>query len=228
MKPRMLLVLLILVVNSGCNYYRDKVSATEERRAGEGWYAWLDRTVFQPRCVQCHAGASAHMGVDLTSYLRVMGSGVVIPFRPKQSRLFITIREGTMPKGSPLSESQIERVQKWIEKGSPENDPVSQPPPPPPKPEPNFKWLHANVFSTSCLPCHGGDKPKGDTDLTSYKKLMDSPGMMLKPADPESPDTSGIYHQVSEGLMPPAPAERLSPEIQKALRQWIQAGAKDD
>lgn len=198
----------------------------DHRLQGETWYAWIDRTVWQPQCVRCHSGPSAAAGLDVSSRESLLASGSVVPFQPEKSSLYAVILSGEMPKGGhALPADVIERVRKWIAAGAPEDKALE--PPPPPKPEPRWGWLLTNVFQTKCLCCHQGEKPKGDVDLSSYRALMASEGLMKKPVEPGKPEDSGVYTQVAEGLMPQGP-DKLSPETREAIAEWIRRGALDD
>ncbi len=214
--------MLVLAVLSGCNYRVEKVSLQDERQTGERWYAWIDRTVLQPRCVSCHGGAKISMGIDLSSYRALMASNVVVPGQPDQSQLFQSVSEGKMPVGPPLTVSQVDRIRTWISVGAPGDEL-----PPPPKPEPKFSWLDKNVFEPKCLKCHTGNNPKGDVDFTNYASLMASTGLTLTPIVAGEPGNSGVYDQVILELMPPGP-NKLSNEIREALAEWIRRGALED
>lgn len=222
---RFLLPLVVLFALCGCNYRIEKVRLEDQRLEGEKWYAWIDRTVFQPRCVSCHGGQKVAAGVNLTSHAAVMASEVVVAGKPEASLLFKAVSEGKMPVGPPLPQAQVDRIRDWILAGAPgEGTPVK---PEEPKPEPTYSWLSKNLFEPKCLKCHTGDAPKGDVDFTTYASLMASEGMLSKAIEPGDPDGSAVMEQIVEELMPPGP-NKVSNDIRAALAEWIRKGAPED
>lgn len=80
----------------------------------------------------------------------------------------------------------------------------------------NYAWIHANIIQKqSCIACH---LPGSQHDFSSYEKL-------LKAIDLNHPDKSHILGMTASGSMPPYPMPTVSPEMQQALKQWIQMGA---
>lgn len=227
MERRITWVLLLLAV-SACSYREEKTRIQDGRLTGEGWYAWIDRTVFVPRCVECHGGAKVAARVDLSSYKAVMESRIVTPGEPERSPLYEAVLENRMPKGPALSAGQIERIKAWILAGAPGNtDDVEPTPIPEPKPEATYAWLAKNLFEPRCLRCHTGEKAKGDVDLSTYQSLMASEGLTLNPVEPGEPQNSGLWDQVEAELMPPGP-DKVSNDIRAALAEWIRKGAPGD
>ena len=230
---------VILGSLSGCNFDRNKLGGAGHPVAGQSWYPWIQQAIIGPKCVSCHASGNPSGGIDLSSYQKIMDSRSVIPFKPEQSLFYTSIHPSCtgpkcMPKGAPpLTTEEVGRVYEWIKKGAGEQkDPPAPtptpPPPPPPKPEPKFSWIAKHIFAPKCVECHQGRMPKGETDLTTYAKLMDSSGVRLKPVAPGDPLDSGIYDQIVSAKMPPPPAAKLSTEEINAVRDWIKAGAKND
>lgn len=222
---------------TGCNFHNEKGERLDEPLSGEAWFAFIQRTIIEPKCLSCHMGSRAAMGIDLSSYGKIMDSRTVVPFKPEQSRFFTIIESGSMPKGGQrLSDSEIQRVFDWIEKGAPQGaapEPTPTPTPtptpePPPPPKPLFSWIDKNVLQTKCLSCHKPPHPKGDVDLSSYQKLMESEGVTKKPIEPGNPEESGVCNQIMMKKMPPDPAPKLSGAEQKAIYDWIKDGAQEN
>lgn len=90
--------------------------------------------VFEPKCVGCHSGSFAQEGFDMSrevGYENMVNVNsrqrtseiLVVPGDPENSYFFrkITgenIDKTRMPQGTPLSESEIELVRKWILDGA--------------------------------------------------------------------------------------------------------------
>lgn len=63
-------------------------------------------TIFQQKCVRCHAGASAAAGLDLTDVAVVV---------ERHCDIFKAVYSGSMPKGGePLSDAEVEVVLDWF------------------------------------------------------------------------------------------------------------------
>ncbi len=86
-------------------------------------------TIYQqllvPQCLQCHGSEKPADGIDLSSMAGIENSfswpPVLTPGEPEQSRLFLSIRDGEMPKrGPPVSPDLVELVETWIILGAKE------------------------------------------------------------------------------------------------------------
>jgi len=232
-KDEFLIMVLAIsaILISSCSFRREKGQDLEPL-AGETWFAHIERTIIKPKCLSCHMGTGSAMGIDLSSYNKIMAT-TVIRFKPEQSKLFTTVQSGSMPKnGDRLPDSQIQRIYEWIQKGAPEGNTLEPEPPPQPEPLPSptplFSWIDKNIFQPKCLECHKPPRPKGDVDLSSYRKLMESEGIIKTPIVPGNPEESGICDQVLIKKMPPDPAPKLSQSEERAIYDWIKDGAKDN
>lgn len=204
----------------------------EEPLSGEPWFQWIERAIIEPKCLRCHQGTSAAMGVDLSSYEAILR--VVVPYHPEQSRFFTTIESGSMPKGGErLTDTEISRIYDWIQKGAsngvaPSASPTpTATPEPSPSPQPLFSWINRNIFVPKCLKCHKPPKPAGDVDFSSFTRLIDSEGITKKPIEAENPEESGVYDQVVRQKMPPGP-DKLTRAEELAIFDWIKNGANEN
>jgi hypothetical protein len=82
------------------------------------------------------------------------------------------------------------------------------------------------VFRAHCLNCHGGvGSPKGGLDLRTRASTLkggdNGPG--VKPGDP---DASPVWTMIADGSMPPDGKPRPSDKEKKAIRDWIEGGAR--
>ena len=212
---------LTLVAMPGCNYSRDKVS-TQPIDGNEQWFAKISRTIFQPKCMNCHSGPKPSADVDLSSFESIENSKIVVPGDFPASRLYkciaVEVGKKRMPKGGDkLPDEDIASIKNWIEAGAPFEYPKVEPPPPPePVPSPDYEWLRANVFGPKCLMCHSpqanGDDPSGDFDLTDFKTLMAGKDKRIIPGDPKA---SLLLQRVQADEMP-AEGDPLS-ELEKKM-----------
>ena len=86
-------------------------------------YDWLNRNVFQQKCMSCHSSGLASAGISFSTYNSIMNSGLVIPNDPAASPLYLSTRSGTMPKfAAALSNGEEKAIYDWIAAGAPGPD----------------------------------------------------------------------------------------------------------
>ncbi|MCM2277910.1 MAG: IPT/TIG domain-containing protein [Oligoflexia bacterium] len=122
--PRRILVfaLAVLAVGPGCGRPGDGADIPQPV------YSWLDRNVFQAKCLGCHATGNAAYGVDLSSYARLQVTGSVVAGDPARSTLYTQAFSGLMPKGAArLSDAEIEAIEAWIRAGAEDDTAVVVP-----------------------------------------------------------------------------------------------------
>ena len=87
-----------------------------------------------------------------------------------------------------------------------------------------FQSQVRSILHEKCLKCHGGNSVKGDFDLSSRKKLMDS-GFVDETA--KDSHLVKLIEHAEEPYMP-FKAPKLPPESIAAIRKWIDLGAPYD
>ena len=120
----------------------------------------------------CHDDQTAEDDIRLTSYINIIQSGEVKPFRPEDSEIYeVLFEEGDdlmpPPPQSPLSASQKEMIRTWIMQGAKNNecreecetDNVS------------FNNDVAVIIANNCASCHSGSDPNGGIYLTNYTEI---------------------------------------------------------
>jgi len=104
--------------------YGASYSLTQEAMSGIAGltYDGAIGLLFQNRCAACH-GASATMGLDLTSYATAMAGSkngpVIVPGDP-QGSLLVRKQSGDQPHFGQFSAKELQRVVDWIKAGAPE------------------------------------------------------------------------------------------------------------
>lgn len=84
------------------------------------------------------------------------------------------------------------------------------------KDELNYEWINTNIImKQNCIACHGAT---GKYDFSSYESLMTVINL-------KEPSKSHALGMMGSGSMPPYPMPTVPPEMQKALLEWIEAGA---
>lgn len=113
--------LLAMLVVSGCNYQRMKMTPFAAK-GGPGqvpWFAVLQTELFHSgTCFGCH-GPGGKSGIEIHTYEQVMG--YVEPGKPDDSILYIYLESGEMPKGPhKVTGPLLESVKEWIAAGASE------------------------------------------------------------------------------------------------------------
>jgi len=80
------------------------------------------------------------------------------------------------------------------------------------------------VFQQKCVQCHGEEAPQGDLDVRSYASLIKGGKSGLAVSAGNS-GASLLVSKVASGAMPPV-GTKLTPDEVKAIRQWIDQGAR--
>ncbi len=161
-------------------------------RAEEVDFAVLQKKVL-PKCIGCHKDWTSEEIVNRFTRENL----------PDESRLFTTVRDGSMPKKSPpLSSALLEITRNYIqnirylrpvEEALPDDGlPVS------------FETVNEKVFKISCLPCHQGRSLKDEASLAGSKWI-----------NRENLDQSKLLTSVVSGKMPKQ--RNLLTENQKEL-----------
>lgn len=202
--------------------------------------------IFEARCVKCHEGDYAPMGLSLTGHAEVMSGAwtgpVVLPDSPEASPLYGRITGALQPRmpldGPPfLDDGEIATVRAWIEAGAP--GPAADAPVPvaAPPPDPYADGIITfpeveRIFLQNCIECHSDNSkesgPPEGLRLGSYAEILAGGDRLA--VIPGNPQASEIIRRV-EGLadprMPYDGPPWLTPAQITLLRDWIAGGAMD-
>ncbi len=88
-----------------------------------------------------------------------------------------------------------------------------------------FKNEVASILKKHCLACHGGEATKGDFDLSTRKKLLES-GFVEAAKSADSHLLAVIKHDADPVM--PKDADKLSSQAIEAIAKWIDLGAPYD
>ncbi len=199
--------------------------------------------IFNQRCVKCHSGAGAPMGLDLASYSTALsGSFMAVVLRPgdAESPLLGRIKGRIAPRmpldGPPfLSDEEAGLIEAWVMGGLVEGAPVEAPVLAAAAPAPGEPVLWPDVetiFLQSCVKCHSdnsklGAPPEGvrlsalDLVLQGGERLVVVPG---------NPEMSPVWRHITGTARPRMPQDGppwLSDEQIRLIHDWIEQGAKD-
>ena len=235
---------LLTLVTASCHSFMSKVPGSEgsdPETTSLNSYENLSKVIFSPKCVGCHSASNAKGGVDMGSYSGLLHSqGLILPGHAESSLLYSEVASGGMPEGGPpLSHREISAISDWINAGAPDGDFASSEPPPPlatpaptptpstPRPlpsTPKYADIQTMLFDKSCVRCHSSSKASGNVNLASYQKLMgNARPKVIQPGDAFK---SIVYTEIEKGSMPPR-GGRIDPNLQKLLKDWINAGAQN-
>lgn len=213
-----------------------------------------DFSVVQPilaeRCVMCHAGEAAPLGLRLDSFESLMkGSSkgaVAKAGNPAGSELIRRIKGESLPRmpltGPPfLSAGEIALFERWVADGAKQAGPTqaaaaplaSQPPAAtlPQSGPPTWADV-APIFAARCAKCHAqqglmGPAPEGLL-LTSYEDALATTERAR--IVPGNPDASELMRRIRGQARPRMPFDGppfLTGNEIRLISDWIAAGARD-
>lgn len=199
--------------------------------------------LFEDRCVFCHSGDFAPLGLQLDSYSALMqGSenGVVVqPGLTAQSPLYDRITgkaEPRMPLDGPpfLNAVEIALIGDWIAAGA--AGPATETPrdnAPLPDPRADGQILYsevARIFGQACIRCHSDngiyETPPEGLRLDSYDAILAGGDRIV--VIPGFPQTSEIVRRIAGTASPRMPFDGppwLSDDDIALLSDWIAGGA---
>ncbi len=196
------------------------------------------------RCVSCHEGEFAPLGLQLDSHESLMGGSergpVILPGNAQDSPLIARVEgraEPQMPLDGPpfLHEAEIALLRGWIDAGAPGPEQPTAPPPTTPDPMADGLVTYPEVrhiFGQRCIECHS-DNGKYDTPPEALR--LDSLDAILRGGDrivviPGNPAASEVIRRV-RGLADPKMPFDGPPWLDEAdivlLEAWIAGGAPD-
>ena len=201
--------------------------------------------LFSDRCVICHSGEDAPLGLQLDSFQNAKSGGmdgpVLIAGDPDGSKLAQRIRGEITPRmpfdGPPfLNPAQIKMIEMWILAGLPEGK-GSQVTATPLRvqPAPGEPVIFSDVqpiFLKRCTKCHSDNSilrgPPEGLRLDTLKNIL-SGGERLAVL-PGRPEMSTIWRRIVGLESPRMPFDGppwLSDEDIRLIRDWIRQGAPD-
>jgi formylglycine-generating enzyme required for sulfatase activity len=80
-------------------------------------------------CAQCHRAGATNTKLLLLSRQELLDRKVLVPGNPDASSLYTTVRDGSMPPGKKLPDSDVAALRSWIEQGAPWPSNVTLQPP---------------------------------------------------------------------------------------------------
>lgn len=199
--------------------------------------------ILNARCVMCHQGDAAPLGLRLDSFEGLAAGSrngpVAKPGDVAGSELVRRLRGSSQPRmpmtGPPfLDEAQIATIEAWIAAGMPAGSAAAAPPlPPTPAPGEPVTYAHvAPIFATRCAKCHTdnglmGGPPEGFR-LTSYAATLSAADRVR--VVPGAPGLSELLRRV-RGLARPRMPFDGPPWLDEAqielIERWIADGARD-
>ena len=180
------------------------------------------------KCQSCHQGVGAPSDLRMDTpdgLLKGGASGtVIVPGKPAESPLFtrITDRAGLRmpPSGDPLSQSEINLIQAWIEQGAPMPAPVAA----------NEAFTHdvQPILASACYSCHSGTEARAQLNLSIKAMALKGSvnGPVIVPGDSKD---SRLIHRLKgmdgQARMP-LNGKPLTEEQIGAIARWIDDGAR--
>ena len=278
-QPLPVLALLLGAMTSRSRDHRTPPRARTRRWAGVGvgkrttlallagiWVAWASgqppvsfeelAPILAERCVICHAGPAAPLGLRLDSLEGVLAGSsngaVIVPGDPEGSELVLRLRGDSLPRmpltGPPyLSDEQIDLFVRWIAGGAggtgdapaadppanpvaPANEPAAVPSTQAEPPQMTFSQVEGLLLSR-CAVCHTsqglmGSAPEGYR-LDSYEEAVRADDRAR--IVPFAPEASELVRRILGHALPRMPfgGPYLEPAEIDLIVAWISEGAKN-
>lgn len=202
--------------------------------------------IFEERCIFCHSGEVAPLGLRLDSHEGLMAGSengpVVDPENVRSSALYQRITgeaEPRMPLDGPpfLDEGETALITDWIAIGAPGPDAETAPPPVvPADPFEDGQILYgevARIFGQACIECHSDNgkfpSPPEGLRLDSYDAILaGGERLAVIPGNAQASELIRRVEGLSSPRMPFDGPPWLGEEEIALLRAWIDGGARSD
>ena len=210
--------------------------------AGAATYADI-APILQARCVMCHSGDNAPLGLkldSLESLKRGSSNGpVATAGSPDASELVRRLtgeKQPRMPMTGPpfLSDAEVTKFRDFIAAGMPAGAPTAKPSAAPARPKSAFATYDdvAPIFARRCAKCHTdnglmGPPPEGYR-LTSHAATLDATDRVR--VVPGNPGASELLRRVRGDAYPRMPFDGppwLGADEIALIGRWIAQGARD-
>jgi mono/diheme cytochrome c family protein len=210
--------------------------ARREARLRAETLAPLVGDILRRNCLECHGRNPRRVkkNLNILDHPSLLDGGrrMVVPGAPEDSRLIQRIADGSMPPEEEevrlprVSEEELGILTDWVRGGAPPFGPAEAGPAGPGAAPPS-EWAARTkaLFHDRCYKCHRHDVAKGGIKILHHRLLV-TVRKVVVPGRPEDSELFGLLTTPDEDVrMPPAPAERLSPEEIATVRAWILEGA---
>jgi len=200
--------------------------------------------ILQARCVICHAGPAAPLGLKLDSRDDLLAGSsrgaIVSDGDPAESELIKRLKGESLPRmpmtGPPyLADAEVALFEQWIlggmQAGATPEEAVSTPSPEAPAGPVRYDQV-APILATRCVKCHTekgimGGPPEGYR-LASYADTV-STGDRVRVV-PGNPEASELLRRIRGQALPRMPFDGppfLTDDETALIEQWIADGAMD-
>jgi uncharacterized membrane protein len=197
--------------------------------------------ILRERCVVCHQGEAAPLGLRLDSRAALMkGSSrapVVRPGDPAASEIVRRVRGESLPRmpltGPPwLSDGEIATIEKWIAAGAPAGESAAGVVE---KRKPQDPVTYADVAPIlvgRCAKCHSANglmgRPPEGYRLDTFQATLDADERArVVPGNPSSSELMRRIRGESRPRMPFDGPPFLSEDEMRLIERWIAQGARD-
>jgi mono/diheme cytochrome c family protein len=201
--------------------------------------------ILNDRCVKCHSGGGAPLGLELDSLAGLQSGSwngpVAKPGNPEESELVRRIKGLSQPRmpfdGPPyLDDAEIALMEQWVAAGMPAG---GEPPPAPqarPVPGPGEPVRFADVepiFLQRCIKCHSdasvlGAPPEGLRLSSRELILAGGDRVVVVPGNPGASEVVRRIRGQSQPRMPLDGPPFLDEEQIRLIVAWIEQGAPDN
>lgn len=222
-----------LLFGTACSFRTEKGGTTpadasaiqpSQQQLDQSSFALVYNTVLQPHCTSCHGNSG---GVNLETYASAVAALEKIKAQAIDSRL--------MPKSpeAPLSTSELQVLNAWIQTGGRENpvDGSAPPPPPPPPPAlvPTYTSIKANIFDKKCISCHQAGGKAQKYPFTSLAEILNNSDPVVVSGSVAQSALNDVLQPDADKPMPPKSSgyTPLSADEIGVIQAWITDGLKE-
>ncbi len=205
------------------------------------------------RCRNCHINNTRGM-FSMATFERLMngvgGAAVINPGSAQTSRLYELVSRGEMPPNGNVPQAELDILARWINEGArfdgmdPRANIATGQAAPPPSATPARPSIQqatgretvlysrdiAPVLVESCTGCHGGQQPRAQLGLDTFRRLVNGGdnGPILVQGNPAESLLIKKLKGTASGQRMPAGRAPLSAEVIAKFEKWIAEGAKFD
>lgn len=178
-------------------------------------------SVISNNCAACHSLPANDGGINYINDVNALKYfRIVIPGEPTVSPMYTVLTQDPQHM-TLLRQAQMDLIFSWIQTGMSTTAPVSPPNIIPLGP--TYAGIMRNIITPRCLNCHGGNN--GRPDFSTHARLLASG--VVKPGDANGSLIVSAIGPTPVRRMPPT-GNQLTAVEQKAISDWIAAGALDN
>lgn len=180
---------------------------------GDAYKAGLEvKPILRDHCLKCHGPESKTALKDILDMDGLVRNGYVVPGSPQLSSLYLSVKNGEMPKAYSLESADQEKIENWINLLAQLDGGYGT--------GKGYRAIRERVLQPKCIRCHKDGNALSEVRVDTYETVM----TLVVPRNPEA---SLLYDTIVQGRMPKGGADVTDEEL-ALIRAWIEAGAPNN